>query len=289
MPDATASPSRRLIISRQRHCGQYFPELLNETTALDMMQIPGGTFLMGSSPEEVDNYSDEQPQHKVTVPSFFMARTPITQAQWRSVAAYPKVEIDLDSDPSHFKGDRRPVEQVSWDEAIEFCQRLSQKTDRTYRLPSESEWEYACRAETTTPFHFGETLSDELANYCAQDQEIGGNQYKGVHGRGILGQYRQETTEVGQFPANPFGLYDMHGNVLEWCEDVWHGSYESAPIDGSAWEENDQKSDQRLLRGGSWGSNPRYCRSAYRSCGSRAVRNDIIGFRVCCVPPRFSS
>jgi formylglycine-generating enzyme required for sulfatase activity len=287
MSNAAASPTRRLIISRQRHRGQYFPERLNETTSLDMMQIPGGTFLMGSPSDEIDNYSDEQPQHEVAVPSFFMARTPITQAQWRAVAAYPKVGIDLVPDPSNFKGDRRPVEQVSWDEAIEFCQRLSQRTDRPYRLPSESEWEYACRTGTTTPFHFGETLSDELANYCAQDRENEGDQYKGVYGRGLLGQYRQETTEVGQFPANPFGLYDMHGNVLEWCEDFWHDSYEGAPIDGSAWVENDQKNDQ--MRGGSWNVIPRHCRSACRDYISRVDRLNGFGFRVCCLPPRFSS
>jgi formylglycine-generating enzyme required for sulfatase activity len=289
MSDATSTPTRRIVISRQTHRGQFFPEPLDDTNLLEMMQIPSGTFLMGSPPDELDNFSREQPQHEVTVPSFFMARTPITQSQWRAVAAYPKVEIDLDPEPSEFKGDNRPVEQVSWDDAIEFCRRLSQKSDRTYRLPSEAEWEYACRAGTTTPFHFGETLSDELANYCAQDRESGGNQYKGVYGRGMLGKYRKETIEVGQFPSNSFGLYDMHGNVLEWCEDVWHDTYEGAPIDGSAWVINDQKNDQRLLRGGSWVNFPRGCRSAFRYCGSRDGRYSDVGFRVCCVPPRLSS
>ncbi|HEY9628103.1 MAG TPA: formylglycine-generating enzyme family protein [Coleofasciculaceae cyanobacterium] len=289
MREVPSSPTKRLVISRQRHRGQFFPEPLNETTRLDMMQIPGGTFLMGSPPDELDNYSDEQPQHEVTVPAFFMARTPITQAQWQAVATYPIVESDLDANPSHFKGDNRPVEQVSWDDATEFCQRLSQRTGRTYQLPSEAEWEYACRAGTTTPFHFGETLSDELANYCAQDREINGTLYKGVYGRGILGQYREETTDVGQFPANPFGLYDMHGNVLEWCEDDWHNSYEGAPNDGSAWVESDRTETDRLLRGGSWYFLPRNCRSAYRSNRLRDDGDNIIGFRVCCVPPRLSS
>ena len=286
MPDAATHPERRLVLRRQSHKGQFFPELLDEATRLDMVLIPGGTFLMGSPADELDNYEDEQPQHEVTVSTFFMARTPITQAQWRLVAGYDRIEQDLDPDPSHFKGENRPVEQVSWEDATEFCRRLSQRTGRTYRLPSEAEWEYACRAGTTTPFHFGETIGDELANYCAQDREIEGKLYKGAYGRGVQGKYREETTEVGQFPANKYGLHDMHGNVLEWCEDDWHSSYEGAPEDGSAWVEGDRGETNRLLRGGSWLSAPRGCRSAFRIYHSRDNRNNGIGFRVCCVPPR---
>jgi formylglycine-generating enzyme required for sulfatase activity len=287
MPDATSA--RRLVISRQNHRGQFFPEPLDDAIRLDMMQIPGGTFLMGSPPDEPENSSSEQPQHEVTVPSFFMARTPITQAQWRVVAGFDRVDQGLDPDPSRFKGGNRPVERVSWDDAIEFCQRLSQRIGRTYRLPSEAEWEYACRAGTTTPFHFGETLSDELANYCAQDEEIEGRLYKGAYGRGILGQYRKETTEVAQFPANSFGLYDMHGNVWEWCEDDWHGNYEGAPNDGSAWLESSREETSKLLRGGSWYFTPRNCRSASRYYDRRGGRVNAVGFRVLCVPPRLSS
>lgn len=289
MPDATTSPTRRIVISRQSHRGQYFPEPLNETTHLDMMQIPGGIFQIGSPPDELDNYLNEQPQRKVTVPSFFMARTPITQSQWCAVAAYPEVESNLNPELSYFKGDNRPVEQVSWDDAAEFCRRLSQHTDRTYRLPSEAEWEYACRAGTTTPFHFGETLSDELANYHAQDQEIDGILYRGIYGHGILGQYREETTEVGQFPANSFGLHDLHGNVWEWCEDDWHDSYKGAPNDGTPWLNPDRTETNRLLRGGSWFNFPRFCRSAYRYNSARDIHDSGVGFRVCCVPPRLSS
>ena len=278
MPDRTTSPERRLVISRQTRKGQYFTEPLSENVSLQMMLIPAGSFQMGSPADELDNYEDEQPQHGVTVPSFFIARTPITQAQWRAVTAYPKAQRDLDSDPSHFKGDNRPVERVSWDDATEFCQRLSQKTGRTYRLPSEAEWEYACRAGTTTPFHFGETISDELANYCASE----------IYGRGIAGEYRETTTEVGQFPANDWGLYDMHGNVLEWCEDDWHSSYEDAPSNGSAWIEADRSETTRVLRGGSWNYGPGGCRSAYRFSNSRDIRNVNFGFRVCCLPPRTS-
>jgi formylglycine-generating enzyme required for sulfatase activity len=286
MPDQIASPARRLVIERRAYKGQYFSEPLDDIVRLDMMLIPAGTFQMGSSPDELDNYGDEQPQHSVAVPLFFMARTSITQAQWRIVAGYPAADRDLQPEPSHFKGDQRPVESVDWDDATEFCQRLSQKTGRTYRLPSEAEWEYACRAGTTTPFHFGETLSDELANYCAQDREIDGKQYKGTYGRGILGQYRQETTEVAQFPANPFGLYDMHGNVWEWCEDDWHDNYEGSPSDGKAWVESERTEMRRVVRGGSWYFIPRNCRSACRYSYSRDLRNYILGFRVCCAPPR---
>ncbi|MFM7887978.1 MAG: formylglycine-generating enzyme family protein, partial [Pseudanabaena sp.] len=273
MSDTIASPERRIVIGRQTHRGQYFTELLNETTHLDMMLIPSGKFMMGQTDAETaelirlvgedryhqNNYTDELPRHLVTVQSFFMGKYPITQAQWRSVAAYPKIERDLKPDPSYFKGDNRPVEQVNWDDATEFCQRLSQHTGRTYRLPSEAEWEYACRAGTTTPFHFGETLSDELANYAAEDRESGGTLYKGFYGRGVLGQYRKETTEVGQFPANQFGLYDMHGNVWEWCEDDYHNSYNDAPSDGRAWVEADRTNTNRVLRGGSWSYGPEVC------------------------------
>ncbi|MGJ3252717.1 MAG: formylglycine-generating enzyme family protein [Elainellaceae cyanobacterium] len=299
MADRTTLPERRLVISRQTHKGQHFIEQLNETARLDMILIPGGSFLMGQTEAErseliaqvgEDDYQKyhvrELPRHPVTVQPFFMGRTPITQLQWRAVANYPPVESDLDPDPSNFKGDNRPVERVSWDDATEFCRRLSQQTSRTYRLPTEAEWEYACRAGTETSFHFGETISDELANYCAQDEEIEGTLYKGTYGRGIQGEYREQTTEVGIFPANRFGLHDMHGNVWEWCEDDWHDSYEGAPDDGSAWDETDRTETYRLLRGGSWDFDPRDCRSAFRDYDSRDNRNYDFGFRVCCVPPR---
>jgi formylglycine-generating enzyme required for sulfatase activity len=294
------NPERKLAVSRQTHRGQYFTEPLNETNPLDMMLIPGGTFQMGQTEaekvelirlmgnEDYQEYRvDELPRHEVTVQQFFMSKYAVTQAQWRAVAAYEPISKKLNPNPSDFKGDNRPVENVSWDDVTEFCQRLSAKTSRKYRLPSEAEWEYACRAGTTTPFHFGETLSDELANYCAQDREIESTSisYKGTYGWGIPGQYRQETTEVGQFPANPFGLYDMHGNVFEWCEDDWHENYEGAPTDGSAWIDSDRTDTYRLLRGGSWRSIPELCRSAYRYYFTRDVIDDVIGFRVCCEPP----
>ncbi len=300
MTNESTVADKRLVISRQTHQGKYFTEPLDDSTRLDIMLIPSGSFQMGQTEAETAelirqlgeekyqelNYADELPRHKVTIPSFFMARTPITQSQWRVVAGYDRIDQNLDPDPSHFKGANRPVEQVNWDDATEFCQRLSQRTGRTYRLTSEAEWEYACRAGTTTPFHCGETLSDELANYAAQDREISGTLYQGTYGRGLLGQYREETTEVGQFPANPFGLYDMHGNVLEWCEDDYHSSYEDAPADGRAWVDLDRTETRRVLRGGSWFGTPWNCRSACRDDYSRDRRLSNFGFRVCCVPPR---
>ena len=188
------------------------------------------------------------------------------------VAGFPKVKIDLEPEPSYFKGANRPVEQVSWHDAVEFCARLSKQTGREYRLPSEAEWEYACRAGTTTPFHFGEMISTDLANYDGND----------TYGSGSKGQYREQTTDVGSFPANAFGLYDMHGNVWEWCEDTWHKNYNGAPIDGSAWVSNNENYS-RLLRGGSWFFFPEFCRSAFRSNNDPGGWQLInIGFRVVC-------
>jgi formylglycine-generating enzyme required for sulfatase activity len=232
---------------------------------------------MGSPKEEENSMDSERPQHEVTIEPFFMGKYQVTQAQWRFVAQLPQVNRELEQDPSHFKGDNRPVEQVSWYDAVEFCDRLSQYTGRTYRLPSEAEWEYACRAGTTTPFHFGETITTDLVNY-------NGNY---TYGNGVKGVYRKETTEVGSFGvANNFGLYDMHGNVYEWCLDDWHENYTDAPADGSAWFSSDDKLSDKtgrtVLRGGSWYFDARFCRSAFRFRLSRDVRYDLYGFRVVC-------
>jgi formylglycine-generating enzyme required for sulfatase activity len=274
-------PLPKIVIQKYERTVQYFLEDLGNSIQLEMMLIPGGTFIMGS-PEE--HYDDERPPHPVTVQSFFMGRYQVTQAQWQAVAAMPKVNRELDPDPSRFKGAKRPVEQVSWYDAVEFCDHLSQHTGRNYRLPSEAEWEYACRAGTTTPFHFGETITTDLANYDGNS----------IYGDGVKGIYREETTEVGSFGvANNFGLYDMHGNVWEWCLDDWHDNYEGAPTDGSPWFNSNEKSFDKtglaVLRGGSWYSSPRYCRSASRFNNSGAGRDniyDLIGFRVVCAVGR---
>jgi formylglycine-generating enzyme required for sulfatase activity len=235
---------------------------------LEMVFIPGGTFLMGSPEDEDGRAKDnrESPQHEVTVTAFTMGRYPITQAQWKAVAALPQIDRTLKPDPSSFKGDDRPVERVNWYDATEFCARLARHTQRPYRLPSEAEWEYACRSGTQTPYSFGKTLTPELANF-------NNNIY--------------ETTPVGQFPANAWGLCDMHGNVYEWCADHWHENYENAPIDGRAWTEG-RNDDSRILRGGSWYYNPRYCRSADRDGGDPDFDYDSFGFRVVCSAPGLS-
>ena len=256
-----------------------YREELGHGVALTMVRIPAGGFAMGSPSGETDRTSAEGPQHSVRLEEFFLGQTPITQAQWKVVAAWEKVELDLNSDPASFKGPNRSVEQVNWHEAVEFCRRLSARTGRTYTLPSEAQWEYACRAGTTTPFAFGETITTGLANYDG----------KYTYGDGPKGEDRGQTTPVGSFPANAWGLQDMHGNVWEWCLDHWHDSHADAPTDGTPWLDPQATEDvARLLRGGSWNSFPRICRSAFRNCGHPDDRNTSIGFRVCCLPPGHS-
>ena len=281
----------RLIAQRESRQAQYFTEELGNDISLDMVLIPSGSFWMGTEDSEIERlvkeydhkwFREEKPQHKVTLPYLFMGRYPITQAQWQVVAGWEQVERELEPDPSEFKEDyegisrwQRPVDQVSWEDAKEFCDRLSRRTKREYRLPTEAEWEYSCRGGTTTPFHFGETISTELANYD-------GNY---AYGKGVKGEYREQTTPVGYFKvANNFGLSDMHGNVWEWCEDDWHNDYENAPDNGSVWFS--ENSSEKVVRGGSWYYNPFDCRSAYRFSLSRVDRHDSIGFRVVCVAPR---
>lgn len=263
-------------IKRRRFQNHRFIETIGEEFSLEMVAIPGGSFLMGSPEDEEERTSAEGPQHQVTVSPFFMGRHPITQAQWQFVASLPQVARELNIEPSRFKGSDRPVEQVSWYDAVEFCERLSQHIGREYRLPTEAEWEYACRAGTATPFHFGETITTKLANYN------GTITYRG----GPKGEYRQQTTPIRHFRqmedlifANAFGLCDMHGNVYEWCQDNWHVNYEGAPIDGSAWLDKD-RCHAYVLRGGSWIYYPTHCRSAYRDSAGPDLAVSPFGFRV---------
>ncbi|ACC81713.1 protein of unknown function DUF323 [Nostoc punctiforme PCC 73102] len=240
---------------------KFFKEDLGNGITLEMVEILAGSFKMGSPPGETGH----NPQHAVNVPAFFISKFEVTQEQYQQI---------MGSNPSNFKGAKRPVETVSWNDAVEFCKKLSQKTGREYRLPSEAEWEYACRAGTNTPFHFGETITTELANYDGNS----------TYASAPKGKYRQQTTEVGSFPPNAFGLCDMHGNVWEWCQDTWHDSYKGAPTDGSAWIDNDN--EFQVLRGGSWDDSPEYCRSAYRGNDSRDYRFNDIGFRIVCAAGR---
>jgi formylglycine-generating enzyme required for sulfatase activity len=257
---------------------------LGAGVGLRLMQMPAGEFLMGSPADEPQRSEAEGPQHRVRLPGFLMAQTPITQAQWQQVAGWQEREAErwgreLNPNPSRFSvqadSDNRPAENVSWPDAMEFCHRLSQRKGRYFTLPSEAQWEYACRAGNTTPFAFGATLSAELANYDATF----------TYGNGPKGEYREQTTPVGMFPANAWGLHDMHGNVWEWCLDHWHNSYEGAPSDGSAWlkpSANDE--ERRLLRGGSWGDDPGGCRSAFRDLDQPGVASYAVEFRVVCLP-----
>ena len=237
---------------------------------LDMVSIPGDTFNMGYPTSEAQRLNTESPQHLVTIKPFYMGKYAVTQAQWIAVARLAKVKQDLKPELSDFNGENRPVERVSWDDAIEFCARLGKKTGKKYRLPSEAEWEYACRAGTSTPFHFGETITTDLVNYdgnypypCAPK-----------------GKYREQTTDVGSFPPNAFGLYDMHGNVWEWCQDVWHENYNNAPTDGSAWETG----RYRIQRAGSWDDYAKVCRCAYRDWDQAGGWWWDYGFRVAVFP-----
>jgi formylglycine-generating enzyme required for sulfatase activity len=263
-------------LSRFQRQAEYISEDLNGLP-LEMVKIHGGEFRMGSPDNEALRDSDEGPQRVVKVPVFFMGRFEITREQWRQVARMLKlkVEIELEEDPSHFKDSwRQPVEQVSWKEAVEFCNRLEKKTGRAYRLPSEAEWEYAARAETATPFAFGSTITTQIVNY---------NGYY-PYGLPHEGNYLGKTVEVGILGwANAFGLSDMHGNVWEWCKDEWHGNYEGAPSDGSAWITNGGQ-DKRVLRGGSWDSYRRNCRSALRFWYEEDKRSLNTGFRVVYAP-----
>ena len=279
---APPSTATSLQLLRWRSRTQVFVERA-EGLELPMVRIPAGSFVMGSPEGEPERMGREGPQHKVELGEFLMGRTPITQEQWRAVALWQPPEGErwerkLEPHPSRFGS--FPVERVSWEDAMEFCRRLRQRTGRYYTLPSEAQWEYACRAGTITPFSFGETISDELANYDASE----------TYGNGLKGKNQKETTPVGTFPANAWGLQDMHGNVREWCLDDWHESYEGAPVDGSAWVDGAEgkstkgKEEIKLLRGGSWLDLPGRCRSAYRSHAQPGSAVSFIGFRVVCLP-----
>ncbi len=247
------------IIVRQSGSASCLIERLDVNTSLDLVLVPGGTFMMGDN----RHHQDEQPIHQVTLSPFYMGKYPITQAQYRQVMGE-----DLGSD----LGANYPAEKINWDDAIAFCSELSQKTGRQYSLPSEAQWEYACRAQTTSNFHFGETITPDLVNYNGEYP------YDGAP----IGQNRAQSTSVGSFPANAFGLYDMHGNVWEWCLDRYQPNYLTAPIDGSAMPDADVSagSSKRVMRGGAWDYVAKGCRSAVRSSMDSSLRMNGCGFRV---------
>ncbi len=258
------------VNDRRSAQAETYAEDLGGGVRLEMVLIPAGRFLMGSPESEKGRLETEGPQHQVTVPQFYLGRFEVTQAQWRAVASLPKIDRELNRDPSYFKGDDLPVEQVSWDDTVEFCKRLSKKTLRGYRLPSEAEWEYAARAGMTGPFAFGETITTEIVNYN------GSYPYAGA----AKGMNRGKTVAVGSLGvANAFGLSDMHGNVEEWCLDNWHDNYDGAPTDGSAWTSGGDP-EYQVFRGGSLYSSANYCRSSLRSWLGEQFGFRNVGFRV---------
>jgi formylglycine-generating enzyme required for sulfatase activity len=254
-----------------------------EARGPELVLLPTGRFQMGSPEHErkiamaagsqLSWLAREQPQHWVGIERpVAMGRYPVTVGEWRAFVRAtgwrPGGEVNWEA-PGFAQTERHPVVGVNWFDVLHYLRWLSEMTGRSYRLPSEAEWEYACRGGTKTAFSFGDTISTDQANYD------GNFTYNG----GARGEYRRGTTPVGTFPANPWGLYDMHGNVWEWVQDPVHENYEGAPLDGSAWEEGGDGA-RRILRGGSWLYNPRYLRSALRNGFSSALSNDIVGFRV---------
>jgi formylglycine-generating enzyme required for sulfatase activity len=287
-------------LSTQTSSASIFTQMVSAGVSLDMVAIPGGAFTMGSPIYEPERRPNEGPQRLVTLSPFFIGAWPVTQAQWAAVAlTHPaKKSYGLDPFPSFFKGPDLPVESVTWNEADEFCGRLSEITGQDYRLPSEAEWEYACRAGTTGPFNVGPTITTELANYCGtggaicgenNGKSIASDVYDGVtygsgaYDRGPTGQFRGTTTKPGTFPPNRFGLYDMQGNVWEYCLDAASPTYADAPSDGAA-NLSGSPAGEKILRGGSWSHNPAICRSAYRDmiAADNPGWQGRIGLRVVC-------
>lgn len=240
----------------------YFREQLGaqDGAEIDMVAIQGGRCPV----EEAESRLKHNARDAEVAP-FYLGRTAVTQEQWRTVAELPKVTRELESEPACFVGKDLPVECVSWQDAQEFCLRLSQKSGRNYRLPSELEWETACRAEMASPFNTGATLTSDLANYSARH----------TYSAEKPGTYHRTTTGVGQYSPNAYGLYDMHGNVWEWCADTWQESSVSNSQIASA-----NARDLRVVRGGSWADEPARLRSSSRAGSAATSRNRITGFRI---------
>ena len=294
-PLSPVQPPLQLLRWRART--QVFYEDLGDGARLTMVRIPPGSFQMGSAEQEPGRHANEGPLHTVSLPEFLIGQTPITQAQWRAVARWEpqtgeRWGRELNPEPSKFQGeetrllagetntDERPMERVSWLEAMEFCSRLSQRTRRNYTLPSEAQWEYACRAGTTSPYAFGSAITAELATLRL--------------GAGLvddpLTADAQQTTSARLHPANAWGLHAMHGNVGEWCRDHWHDSYHGAPNDETPWIDDwiDAKAPltrDRVVRGGAWSDPPSDARSACRNrLPPQAPESASVGLRVVCLP-----
>ena len=261
------------------------------TIGMEFVLVSAGEFLMGSRDTaaevvgkcgaheaKTEWFSHERPQHRVRITKpFYMGVTEVTNAQYDQFVKESAYDGTREADDDYMGHHRDwnkyasteqnyPVVCVSWNNAQAFCRWLSQKTGKTVRLPTEAQWEYACRAGTTTPFSTGETISTDQANYDGTY----------CYGNGNKGEYREKTLPVGSLPANPWGLYDMHGNVWEWCQD-WYGEYDSSSV---ADPEGPRNGTSRVWRGGSQENEPQLCRSAYRITISPAYTYYTIGFRV---------
>lgn len=250
---------RGAVMQRAAGQAQVCVHDLGGGVSLTLVEIPGGMCQMGSRHGE--GYADETPPHLISLAPFLLGQSPVTQAQWQAVMGKGHYV--------RFSGADLPVDNVSWQDAAEFCRRLTKKSGLNYQLPSEAQWEYACRAGTQTPFSTGETITTDYANY------VGDHLYR-EEPRGI---YRHVPTPGGTFPPNPFGVYDMHGNVWEYCADRWHADYNGAPIDGTAWDWGGE-TGFRVTRGGSWHEPPTNCRSATRLRVDEREREDYYCFRV---------
>lgn len=236
------------------------PKHFANSIGMKFVWIPPGTCTMGSPQEEkVRNVNEAQ--HKVTLAKgFYMGVYAVTQEQWKEI---------MGNTPSHFKGERNlPVEQVSWEDCQEFIKKLREKDKHPYRLPAESEWEFSCRAGTTTPFSFGDTISSDQANY---------NGKPSPYRTGKNWVYRKKTTAVARFPANAWGLHDMHGNVKQWCQD-WYGD---DPKNDAIDPQGPNTGEYRVLRGGSWDDYAERCRSAHRAFAEPGRRLSEVGIRLC--------
>jgi len=268
---------------------------------LELVKIPAWEGLIGSTAAEAgrDGYgnrpecegNDVEAQRWVTLTEFAIARYPISQEQWNAVAMLEIQKFEIPLDPASTKGKNLPVEMVTWWEVSEWCARLNfylvdklGEGSLQVMLPSECQWEVACRAGSSSPFHFGATIDSTWANYDSNY----------IYGGGKKGRFLNKASAVGDYGlVNPWGLADMHGNVWEWCADLWHPSLLGAPRDGRAWLEpaadySEVHPKRRLLRGGCWSSYPVSCRAAYRNSMHLDLRNSYVGFRVCCPAPAIS-
>lgn len=254
------------LVSSQVKTADYITEDLGDGVKLDLVKIPSGEFMMGSPDSGGEGKTHEGPQHKVNVPEFYLGKYEVTIQQW--VALMGDIPDGLDRVRGKvMESNLQPVVWITWHEAVAFCRRLQNKSGKAYRLPTEAEWEYAARAGTTTPFAFGTTITPSFAVYNTR--------YKG----GEIFD-KSKSAQVGSLGvANAFGLFDMHGNVGEWCQDVWHANYSGAPDDGTAWSRGDAY-EERVIRGGSWVEELSACRSTARRGWLGGVHLPFIGFRV---------